>query len=219
MQAGQAGGGDRATIVAAGVILAGGRSRRMGGVSKALIPLAGKPLLGHVIDRVKPQVSELSLSVEYPSAAFEPYGLQQLPDLKPGGGPLGGLLAAFQWMDPAYDWLLLVPCDAPFLPTDLAGRLYRRATESGLPGAVVRYQGEIQPTFSLWQRSLHPKLEHAVGVDGLAGFKQFLRRIELAVEDWPKVNLTPFFNINDREGLREAGRLMNELQETTRCSA
>jgi molybdopterin-guanine dinucleotide biosynthesis protein A len=197
----------------AGVILTGGRSRRMGGGPKALLPLGGKPMLSHVIDRVKPQVSELSLSVEHASGLFELFGLQQLPDLKPDGGPLGGLLAALQWMEPAFDWLLLVPCDAPFVPGDLVDQLHESATVSGLPGALVRYEGEIQPTFSLWHRSLLPVLEHAFTAKGLSGFKQFLREVRLAERDWLPSIPSPFFNINDQEALRKAGQLINRVKE------
>ena len=129
-------GNNRVRAEIAGVVLAGGRSLRMGGETKALLPLAGKPMLRHVIDRVRPQVIELSLSVEYPSHSFDPFGLPQLPDQKADGGPLQGLLAALQWMDPACDWMLLVPCDAPFVPGDLAPRLYESAVEAGLAGGA-----------------------------------------------------------------------------------
>lgn len=203
----------------AGVILAGGRSRRMGGEAKALLPLAGKPMLSHVIDRVRPQVTDLALSVERRSDAFGTFGLRQLPDLKPDRGPLMGLMAALQWMNPDCDWLLLVPCDAPFVPRDLAERLHDSAVESGLPGALVRYEGEIQPTFSLWHASILPRLEQAVTAEGLSGFKQFLRGARLAEREWSPSSPSPFFNINDREALLRAGRLINDSEDIPSCSA
>ena len=133
----------------AGVILAGGRSQRMGGKTKALIDLAGKPMLQHVIDRVEPQVSRLLLSLESAHEDYAAFGLQQVPDPAPGhGGPLGGLLAAMQEMaGGAQNWLLLAACDAPFLPLGLARRLQESAETAGTPGAVVRLEGEVQPTF------------------------------------------------------------------------
>ena len=70
----------------AGVILAGGRARRMGGRVKALQSVCGKPLLGHVIDRVGPQVAGLSLSVEHVSESFEPFGLHNWPMRNPAAG-------------------------------------------------------------------------------------------------------------------------------------
>ena len=124
-----------------------------------------------------------------------------------------------QWMDPALDWLLLVPCDAPFVPVDLADKLYESATDSGLAGALVRYGDEIQPTFSLWHRSILPVLEHAVTASGLSGFKQFLREARLAERDWPPSSPSPFFNINDQDALHKAGRLIEQTRDKSSCSA
>ena len=190
-----------------GVILAGGRSRRMGGAVKALLPLGDRPLLQHVIDRVNPQLDELLLSVERPSEAFEAFGLPQIEDPQPDGGPLGGLLSAMLAMSPGHDWLLLVPCDAPFVPSDLAASLLACALAAARPGAVVCYQSEIQPTFSIWSRSILPWLEPAVLEQGMAGIKQFLNVVELAELNWPGSEPSPFFNINDQDALLKAGRL------------
>jgi molybdopterin-guanine dinucleotide biosynthesis protein A len=196
--------------VTAGVILAGGRSRRMGGKPKALMPLAGKPLIQHVIDRVRPQVGQLVLSVEQTCSDFEAFGLEQVPDPRPGSrGPLGGLLAALRRMEAGYDWMMVAPCDAPFLPNRLAERLLECAGAAALPGAVVRDSEGIQPAFSLWHRSLLPSLERAVLESEMAGFKQFLRVQPLAELDWPSFDISPFFNINDHEALDEAARLVD----------
>ena len=188
----------------AGVILAGGRSKRMGGAVKALMPLGDKPLLSHVIDRVQPQVGKLLLSVERPSDAFNAFGLPQIADQEPDGGPLGGLLAALQEIDPGCDLLLLVPCDAPFIPSDLAVKLLDRALACARPVAVVCFESEIQPTFSIWSRNILPRLECAVLETGMAGIKQFLGVIEYAELDWPSSEPSPFFNINDQDALLEA---------------
>jgi len=206
-------------IKPAGVILAGGRSRRMGGGNKALLNLAGKPLLQHVIDRIRPQVAELYLSVEQPSGAVADFGLPQVTDAEMDGGPLVGLLAALRKIGPRHEWLLLAPCDAPFVPSDLAERLSKCAVSAGRPGAVVRYQTELQPTFSLWNRCLLPRLEQAVVQEKMAGFKQFLGVVQLAALDWPGSQPSPFFNINDQAALRAAVRLFEaETGVTGPCS-
>jgi len=204
----------------AGVILAGGRSRRMGGKNKALLPLAGKPLLRHVIDRVSPQVAELYLSVEQPSDAMAAFGLPQIMDPEPDAGPLAGLMTVLQKTGSKHEWLLLAPCDAPFIPRDLAVRLLECALSLALPGAIVRYRSEAQPTFSIWNRCLLPRLERAVMSEKMAGFKQFLRVSELAVLDWPGSDPSPFFNINDQDALRYAGHLFDsETGVQDPCSA
>lgn len=194
----------------AGVILTGGQSRRMGRVAKATVPLAGKPLLQHVIERVAPQVQRLVLSVERYSPELAGFNLEQVADPRPGhAGPLGGLLSALELIAGQTEWLLLVPCDAPFLPPDLGRRLQQTAMDSGRAGCVIRYGGEVQPTFSVWNRSLLPSLQQAVFEHGLAGFKQYLYSAPQALMDWDlseskSLDPPPFFNINDPAALKEA---------------
>ena len=196
----------------AGVILAGGRSRRMGGGFKALAPLGGEPLIRHVIDRLQPQVQSLVLSVEKYVPDFEVFGLSQVEDPAPGSrGPLGGLLSALANMEMGCDWMLLAPCDAPFLPLELAERLLKCALNNDQVGCVVRFDAEAQPTFSLWHRRLLPRLKEAVLEEGMAGFKQFLRDTPVAILDWESSDLSPFFNINDPDALAEAARLLDRV--------
>jgi len=191
----------------------------MGGGNKALLPLAGKPLLGHVIERLRPQLDMLYLSVEKVSEAMAEFGLPQVVDPAPDAGPLAGLLSALQKSASENEWLLLAPCDAPFIPRDLAARLLDCALSSAQAGAVVRYAAEIQPTFSIWHCSLLPLLEQAVVKEKMAGFKQFLRANELAVLEWPESDLSPFFNINDQDALRRAGCLIeSETGEPGPCA-
>ena len=198
----------QANDLLAGVILAGGRSRRMGGALKPLLPLGGKPLLQHVIDRVQPQVDQLVLSVEQTLDVFEDFALRQVADPEPDRGPLMGLLTAMKVTAVTHRWLLLVPCDAPFVPPDLADRLLASAADSGRSGAVIRYESEIQPTFSIWRNDVLPPLEKAVHEKGMAGLKQFLGVIDPAELEWARSSQSPFFNINDRDGLLEAARLL-----------
>ena len=82
----------------AGVLLAGGRARRMGGGDKCLRPLAGRPLLAHVIERAAPQVSRLLLNANADPARFAEFGLEVAADEIDGfQGPLAGILTAMHW--------------------------------------------------------------------------------------------------------------------------
>jgi molybdopterin-guanine dinucleotide biosynthesis protein A len=168
-----------------------------------------------VIDRVAPQVQTLVLSVERYSPELAGFGLEQVADPRPGhAGPLGGLLSSLVFTARQNDWLLLVPCDAPFLPLDLGQRLQQTALDSGRAACVICYDGEVQPTFSVWHRSLLPSLEQAVSDCGLAGFKQYLDSAPQATMVWdipePKfLQPSPFFNINDPVALEEAERWLS----------
>jgi len=181
----------------------------MGGKDKALVLLGGRPLLAHVIDRMRPQTGSLMLSVDSLRTGLDRFGLAQVVDPRAGShGPLGGLLAAMEAMPPPADWLLVVPCDAPFVPWNLAERLWQQARSSALPGCLVRYQGQLQPTFSLWQRAVLAPLRGAVLQDGLGGFKQFLGRMRLALLDWEEQPGQPFMNINCPADLQRAEALL-----------
>jgi len=192
-----------------GAILAGGCSSRMLGQDKALSDLAGKPLLQHVVDRVAEQVDELAICIESEAASIYALGLVQLADPLPGHrGPLGGVLSALRYTSGRNEWLLVVPCDAPFLPLDLAAELRNRAEQADSPCAVVRWRGHRQPTFSLWHTSLLKDVEQAFETRDQAGLWACQDRCHAVALDWPDHADTalpePFFNVNDVGALERA---------------
>lgn len=200
----------------AGAILAGGRSRRMGGAPKALLKLDHQAMLAHVIERFEPQVGRLVLSVERASPDWARFGLVQVADPLPGfRGPLAGLLASLEAVADRAQWLALAPCDAPFLPRDLVQRLAAR--RSAVDAVVVRLDGVLQPTFSLWSLRLLKRLRRAVLAARMAGFRQFLEEIQWAPLDWPSAAGAAFFNINDPESLAAARQRMAGHEEAKTC--
>ena len=140
-------------------------------------------------------------------------------------GPLVGLLGVLRRLETVDgpEWLLLVPCDTPFLPVELAERLLRQATDSGKPGAVIRHRGALQPATAIWSRRLLPRLERAVNEEGLAGFKQFLAIEPLAELAWPGTDAAalfdPFWNVNSPADLDQARRWLQRPDGGGRCSA
>lgn len=120
----------------AGVILAGGEGRRMGGRDKGLVEYRGRPLIEWAIDAVAPQVDELVISANRNLERYARYGRRVLPDMLPGhAGPLAGVLTALDALNAG--WLLVVPCDTPHLPADLALRLLDAARVGHVPLAVA----------------------------------------------------------------------------------
>ena len=102
-----------------GLVLAGGHGRRLGGADKALLPLAGRPLLGWLLPRLAPQVDALAISANGDPARFAAFGLPVLPDPVVDQGPLSGLLAGLDWAaGQGAQALLTVPADTPFIPLD-----------------------------------------------------------------------------------------------------
>ena len=95
----------------------------MNGVDKGLVLLQNKPLIAHVISRLKPQVNEVLINANRETAAYEAFGYPVLQDENAEFiGPLAGFLLGLKHTK--HEYVLTVPCDSPLLPHDLAQRLY-----------------------------------------------------------------------------------------------
>ncbi|MEO5349559.1 MAG: molybdenum cofactor guanylyltransferase [Magnetococcus sp. YQC-3] len=189
-----------------GLVLAGGLSRRMGaGVEKALLPLAGRPLLRHVLERLSPQVDRLVISANGDPARFLPFALPVVADLRNQWlGPLAGVEAAFARTDA--EWLLSVAVDLPFLPTDLAEKMQEPLHTLAEPLPVVAASGgRSHFVVALWPRTALPSLTTALENGQFSLYDWFQRHPHrqvhfAAVGDAPD----PFFNINRPADLQEA---------------
>jgi len=191
----------------AGVILAGGRSSRMGGSRKALIELNDRPLLAHVIDRLQAHLDPLMLSCDSEISKFESFGLPLVPDLLPGyRGPLTGLCSALQCLADKgqQNSLVLCPCDAPFIPHNLVQILLSTDQENEPPVVVISYQGVLQPTFSMWHTHHLPAIHEAVVKRGDGGLRYMLKSLPHKIVEWVPEEPSPFFNINTPEELKIA---------------
>jgi molybdopterin-guanine dinucleotide biosynthesis protein A len=197
----------------AAVILAGGRSRRFGQQPKALAILGGTSLIEHVIERLSPQVASMALCVDQRNPLFNTFNLDQIEDPEPGvQGPLPSLLAALEWLRDKgeAEWLQLAPCDTPFIPKDLVGRLSIHAGVKASNGCIPSFRGALQPTCGLWHVSLLDTVEQAVE-EGMRGFKQFLDVHPVSVLEWPEPlagSPNPFFNVNTPAQLQQAERML-----------
>ena len=142
------------------LILAGGRSSRMGGGDKCLMLLQGRPLLAHVMDRIRPQVSSILINSNSDPALFRDFGLTVRPDVVPGRlGPLAGLLTGLLWaQEISATHILTVPCDTPFLPQDLVQRLRCDLNSARADIAVARDPDGLHPVIALWPVSLAAQL-------------------------------------------------------------
>ncbi|SNS10296.1 molybdenum cofactor guanylyltransferase [Noviherbaspirillum humi] len=144
-----------------GVILAGGRGSRMGGVEKGLQQFRGAPMVLHVIMRLSPQVGLLMINANRNLAPYESFGFPVWPDQMGGfEGPLAGLQTGLAHCETEY--LVTAPCDSPFLPEDLVQRLADGLVSEQADLAVaVTGEGESRqphPVFCLLKSSLLPYL-------------------------------------------------------------
>ena len=197
----------------AGVLMAGGRSRRMGGGDKCLRALAGRPILAHVIARVKPQVGPLVLNANGDPARFAEFGLPVAADVVGGfAGPLAGVLTGLDWAAervPGCAWLASFATDAPFLPAELVARLAAAVEAPGVDMACAASDGRAHPVFGLWPLALRDDLRRAMVEEEVRKVDVWTARYRLARVEFPLVEtaagpLDLFFNTNRPEDLESA---------------
>lgn len=208
-----------------GVVIAGGRSARMEHREKALLDLAGAPMIGRIIERLRPQVGRLVINSNGDPHRFRAFGLPVVADqLESREGPLAGLQAGLVWVQretPDARFIATVAADTPFIPRDLVARLLAAIENEGALSAIASSAGEWTPVVGVWSLSLTEALTAALR-DGVRAVHRFATAQGSAVVDFPFVEIggervDPFFNVNTPDDLARArGLLAVEAKETTR---
>lgn len=197
----------------AGVLLAGGRSSRMGGGDKCLRPLGGRPMLARAIERARPQVGALVLNANGDAARFGVFGLPVVSDPVPDfAGPLAGILAGLQWVRvnrPAPAWMASFATDVPFFPADLVARLMAKVVEEKADLACAASAGRTHPVFGLWPVRLADDLHRDLTEGGIRKVDAWTANYRVATVEFPSVPLDPFLNVNRPEDEAEVERLID----------
>ncbi|MGI9477113.1 MAG: molybdenum cofactor guanylyltransferase MobA [Hyphomicrobiaceae bacterium] len=200
----------------AGVLLAGGLSRRMGGGDKGLLRFGDGTMLGHVIARFAPQVGRLVLNANGDPARFAAFDLPVVADTIDGNvGPLAGVLAGMRWAreHTHATFVATTSTDAPFLPRDLVVRLRQVAQVNPGGIAIARSGGHLHPVIGLWPVALHDDLDAALKDDGIRKVLRWTDRhgtlpVDFADLEIDGKTIDPFFNANTPDELDEARRLI-----------
>lgn len=186
-----------------GLILAGGRASRMGGVDKGLQSHRGVPLALHALMRLAPQVGHAMINANRNLGAYESFGVPVWPDALPDyPGPLAGFLAGLEHCETPY--LVTVPCDTPDFPLDLVERLAQALKREGAEVAMAASSGaggvQVQPVFCLMKTTL---------MESLVAFTQSGQR---KIDKWTAQHRCvevlfddedAFFNANTADELRQ----------------
>lgn len=196
----------------AGVLLAGGLSRRMGGGDKSLRTLGGRTILERIVATARPQVGPLVLNANGDPARFAAFGLPVAADVVEGyAGPLAGVLTGLEWAKanaPGCAWVASFATDAPFIPGDLVARLVAAVEREGADLACARSDGQEHPVFGLWPVRLADDLRRAMVEEDIRKVDVWTGRYRLAIADFATDPVDPFFNTNRPEDLEEAERLL-----------
>ncbi len=189
-----------------GLILAGGRARRLGGVDKALVELAGKPLLQHVITRLRPQLPDMAINANDDPGRFTAYSLPVISDSLEDAGPLAGVLAGMEWAAsnmPEVEWIATVAVDTPFFPADYISRM-QAAISGGADMARACSNNRAHPVFGIWPLQLAGELRNALEVEGLRKIDLWTARFNCDDIAFSGDDFDPFFNINTPEDIKTA---------------
>lgn len=196
-----------------GVVLAGGRSSRMGGQEKAVLDLAGRPMIQHVLVRLRPQVGRIVVNANGDPARFSGYCLPVVADSIEGyAGPLAGLHAGMAWAvaeTPEAKFVASVAVDSPFIPTDLIARLKAALLAADAPCAIASSGGERHPVAGLWRVELLGALTASLEQD-MRALHRFADAQGCAIAAFEPVDIggtpvDPFLNVNapaDLDGAR-----------------
>lgn len=177
----------------------------MGGVDKAFVPLAGRPLVAHVLDRLDPQVDRVLISANGDADRFAAYGCPVIGDAVPQG-PLSGILAALQKAAAmGATHLVSCPVDTPFLPGDLVPRLLLAA--EGSPGglAFAATEDGDHPATAIWPVGLAADLGAFLAAGG-ARVTGFTAAHHAALAVFPDERA--FLNLNTPQDLAAAEALL-----------
>lgn len=184
-----------------GAVLAGGRGLRMDAADKGLLPFMGRPLVSHVIERLRPQVGEIIVSANRHHDAYARLGFPVVSDDdRDYSGPLAGIARVLEEVINPY--VLVVPCDMPFLPAELAGNLLAALTAQGAEAAVARGAGRLQPLCILLKHEVRQNLT-AYRDGGGAKVRHWVLGLQHCVVDFPD-HPEAFCNINTPDTLRAA---------------
>ncbi len=184
----------------AGIVLAGGQARRMGGADKPLMSLKGQPLIAHVIARLG---NARAISANGDPARFAAFGLPVLPDDIAGfAGPLAGIVTGMDWAAAqGFTHIATAAADTPFFPPDLVAQLARHCAPVVLARANTPDGPRRHPTFGLWDVALRHVLRPWLAT-GQRKLGQFAAEQGATLAEIPGDD--PFFNINTPEDLARA---------------
>lgn len=181
------------------IILAGGRATRLGGVDKALVSFAGRPLISHVLERLTSQVDDILINCNRNQNQLTGFGHVLISDeTLDYSGPLAGIISALPHC--RHETVLIVPCDSPFLPHDLYKSLCALLTPD--KDLVIAHDGErLQPLFMLLRRSLMASLKDYLE-QGNHKVERWCMAQKMAVATFSEPQL--FINLNTPEELKNA---------------
>tara|TARA_Y100001970_G_scaffold226819_2_gene280576 strand:- start:125 stop:757 length:633 start_codon:yes stop_codon:yes gene_type:complete len=196
------------------LILAGGLSKRMGGVIKTFLKFNDKTILDRIIDKTNNQNKNILINANSDNFKISNKNYQIIKDVIEGfKGPLAGIHSGFDWIHKNkldYKWLVTVPSDTPFLPNNLIEELFDKILSTKCKIVLASHKNKIHPVIGIWDCSLKEDLEKNLK-KGVRKIMNWVVNHEFEHINFENEKYDPFFNINTKQDLLSAKEIEDKL--------
>jgi len=198
-----------------GVILAGGKSKRMGR-DKLFLRLNNKTLVEHTIDKVKKYLKHIIIITDKDDKIFSEQNLVTVKDCIEGNlGPLVGILTAMKWAKEHLSncsWVASFPCDTPFFPETIVQKFIEDSKQNQSLLLCASSHGRKHNIFGLWSLTLYDKLYDDLTKNNIRKVQDWTEKHQIKNLEFDFKAYDPFFNINTPEDLKKATELYTKLK-------
>ena len=192
-----------------GVVLAGGKSQRFG-TDKSQVKLQNKLLIDYILEEIISQFNEILIIANNQINFRQSENISVIKDLKTGLGPLGGILTAMKWIkenNKRYEWISTFPSDSPFFTKKELKYFYENIKINESKLFFMKSKETRHNVFGLWSIDLIDQLEADI-LKGDRKIETWANSIGVNIIDIDYKNIDPFFNINTKDDLKEAAKIM-----------
>jgi molybdopterin-guanine dinucleotide biosynthesis protein A len=193
-----------------GVVLAGGKAQRFG-QDKSQVKLQGKILIDYILSEIVDEFNETLIVTNNPISFMSSDKVFLTKDFKKGLGPLGGVFTAMKWIkenDKKYNWISTFPTDTPFFTKKELKNFYENIKIDDSKLFFIKSKKTRHNIFGLWSMDLMDQLESDL-LKGERKVELWANSVGVSTINIEYKKIDPFFNINTKEDLEKAIKIMN----------
>ena len=193
------------------VVLAGGKSQRFG-EDKSQAKLGDKILIDYILSEIINDFKEVLIVANDPIKHLLSDKITKIEDLKRNLGPLGGVFSAMQWVkenNKKYQWLITFPSDTPFFKINILNNFLSKINEKESELFFMKFNEKRHNIFGLWSMDLIDQLEKDLE-NGSRKVEKWANSLGVKIINISFEKEDPFFNINTKEDLEKAKKILND---------